>query len=54
VREERQFYIEERTFADAPDYRGHAGASIYIATRLGTIFFVNDYDRIPQRGWQDG
>ena len=50
VREQGEFYIEQGTFADAADYGGHAVAGVGVAAGLGAIFFVEDEDRIFQRG----
>src|SRR5262249_59480330 len=50
VREQRELYVEERTFANAAHGGGHAVASVDVAARLRAIFFVEDNDRIFQSG----
>ena len=54
MREQRELYVEERTFADAADDGGHAVTGVGVTTRLGTAFVVEDDDRIAQSGGQRG
>lgn len=46
MREQCEFNVEQRAFADAADYGGHAVAGIDVAARLGAIFFVENDDGI--------
>ena len=50
VREQCEFDVEERTFADAADYGGHATAGVHVTSWLRAIFLVEDNDRISQGG----
>src|SRR5437016_6690459 len=54
VREQREFDVEQRAFADAADDGGHAVSGVNIATRLRPILFVEDDDGVSQSARKSG
>ena len=54
MREQREFDVEERAFADAADDGGHTIARFDVAAGLRAIFLGEDHDGIPQRGRKRG
>ncbi len=54
VREQRQLYVEQRAFANAADYGGHAGAGIYVAAWLRAILLFQHDNGIAQGRGQRG
>src|SRR2546430_10896765 len=54
VREQRELYVEERTFADADDDGGRAVSGVGVAPRLRATLVVEDEDGIAQGGRQRG
>src|SRR6266568_7494269 len=46
VREQRELYVEQGTFADATDDGGHAVSGVDVAARLRAILLVEDNDRM--------
>src|SRR5258708_7395162 len=54
VREQREFYIEQGTFADAADDGGHAVAGVNVAAGLGAILVVEDDNGVSQSGREGG
>lgn len=44
VREQGEFDVEERAFADASDDGGHAVTGVNIAARLRAVFAIEYYD----------
>src|SRR5216683_3783341 len=54
VREQRELYVEQGTFADAADDGGHAVSGVDVTAGLGTVFFVEDNDRMTQGAGERG
>src|SRR5713101_10021718 len=54
VREEREFYVEQGTRADAADDCGHAVAGVDVAAGLRAIFLVENDDGMAHGGWERG
>src|SRR5712692_11346473 len=54
VREEREFYVEQGTHADAADDRGHAVAGVDVAAGLRAIFLVENDDGMAHGGRERG
>src|ERR1700740_3091850 len=54
VREQGEFDVEERTFADSANGGGHAVAGVDITAGLRAVFFVEDDDGIFDGGGKSG
>ncbi len=54
VGEESEFDIEERAFADAADYGGHAVAGVDVAARLRAVVAVDHVNGMTKGGRQRG
>src|SRR5260370_652971 len=53
-REQRELYVEQGTFADAADDGGHAISGVDVTAGLGTVFFVEDNDRMAHGAGERG
>jgi hypothetical protein len=54
VGEQREFHVEQRTFADAADDGGHAIAGVNVAARLRAILLFEDDDWVADGGGERG
>lgn len=54
MREQSELDVEERAFADATDYGGHAVSGVNIAPWLRAVVAVQDDHGIADRGRQRG
>src|SRR6266571_5123362 len=54
VREQRELYVEQGTFADATDDGGHAISGVDVAARLRAILLVEDNDRMTHGAGERG
>ena len=52
VRKQREFDVEEGTFADTADYGGHTVSGVNVAAGLRAILLIEDDNRTPHGGRQ--